>query len=59
MLIAALPVLAVFALAFRCFLFVITFAGRLLGWQIVWPPVPADEVEAEADDHERIGMATR
>ena len=55
-LMAALPVLAIFALAFRCFLFVITLAGRLFGWEIVWPPVPADEVEAEADDQERVGM---
>jgi hypothetical protein len=52
-------VLAVFALAFRCFLLVIAFAGRLFGWEIVWPPVQADEMEAEADDQERVGMATR
>jgi len=58
-LMAALPVLAIFALAFRCLLFVITIAGRLFGWEIVWPPVLADEVEAEADDQERVGMATR
>jgi hypothetical protein len=56
-LIAALPMLAVFGLLFRCFLLLIACVGRLFRWEIVWPPVLADELEAEPDDQEHEGMA--